>query len=487
YPPGGEKDEGGTTPAGGTVTGLTDDTASAVGRQAANIDPNPNHGPARDCADRIAAALEEATEVDVKWAPKLRALRADDDLTVSDDDWSDVFTDTKGLQAAGTEYLGSLPQPPKDGDPKSNAQWWQELDPDQQAAWLSMRPDSVGALDGLPSAVRDEANRIIFADARSAAQTELDAWMAKEPQPAYQLVHSVNALTGEEVEEKIYSEEWRQWDMKRNELQKPVDGMQAIQDRFNATGKNGLPEAYLLSFSPEGDGRVIIANGNPDTADHQAVYVPGTTSNLSNIEGNINRMVGVWREADAKSGGESVSTITWLGYDAPDSVAKDAPFSHYAYDGAPAFNRFLDGLDASHGGVSDPHRTVIGHSYGSTLVGAAAETGQLNADDVIFAGSPGVRVSGADEMDVPQGHVWNEEAEGDPVPDLGRWGHGGDRFVIPSDPNFGANQMATDTEGHSGYWDGDEAGPSQSLLNQALVVVGKGDDVPLRMPRPLLM
>jgi hypothetical protein len=234
--------------------------------------------------------------------------------------------------------------------------------------------------------------------------------------------------------------------------------------------------ALRLRNSPYG--RAMIANGNPDTADHQAVYVPGTTAELGKVEGDINRMVNVWNTADANAGGQSVSTITWLGYDAPDSVVKDAPFEHYAYDGAPTLNHFLDGLEASHSGESEPHRTVIGHSYGTTLVGAAAQTGNLNADDVIFAGSPGVKVSGAEEMDVPKGHVWNEEADGDPVPDLGRWGHGGDYTVIPSDPEFGANEMTTDTEGHSGYWDEG----STSLLNQSLVVAGKGDQVALKPP-----
>jgi hypothetical protein len=74
--------------------------------------------------------------------------------------------------------------------------------------------------------------------------------------------------------------------------------------------------------------------------------------------------------------------------------------------------------------------------------------------------------------------VWNEEGGSDPVPDIGRYGHGGDGFVIPSDPGFGANQMGTDTHGHGGYWDPG----SKSLLNQALVVVGKGDDVELKPP-----
>ncbi|MFI6205640.1 alpha/beta hydrolase [Streptomyces sp. NPDC051041] len=477
YPAGGEKTDG-KLPEGGTAGGLTDPTASALARQAANFDPNPNYRRAQELADRIADALKEATEADGKWAPKLRALKADDDLTVSDRDWADAASDTRGVQAAGKEYLGSLPQPPRDGSPKDNAAWWKSLDAEQQAAWISMRPGVVGALDGLPSTVRDEANRIVFAETRGRYQTELNS-IPKPP------ANEWTWITAGPYPSKVHTDEWMEWHRQYGDryehLTKSLKGMQSIQERFDATGKRGLPEAYLLGFSPEGDGRAIIANGNPDTADHQAVYVPGTTSDLENIGGNINRMENVWRAADARAGGRLVSTITWLGYEAPDGVVKDAPFEHYAYDGAPELNRFLDGLETSHSGDSEPHRTVIGHSYGTTVVGAAAQTGRLNTDDVIFAGSPGVKVSGADEMDVPEGHVWNEEADGDVVPDIGRWGHGGDGFVIPSDPKFGANQMTTDTQGHSGYWDEDSPGnPSQSLLNQALVVIGRGNSVQLK-------
>ncbi|GAA3295243.1 hypothetical protein GCM10020295_21900 [Streptomyces cinereospinus] len=58
---------------------------------------------------------------------------------------------------------------------------------------------------------------------------------------------------------------------------------------------------------------------------------------------------------------------------------------------------------------------------------------------------------------------------------MGPWGN---EFVIPSDREFGANQMTTDTEGHSDYWKGN----TTSLRNQALVIVGKGDDVVLAPP-----
>ena len=484
YPAGG-KEVDGKVPEGGTMppgTSPTDPTSASLERSAANIHPNPNFGKAQDLANRIGDVLQEATEADTKWAPKLRALKADDDLVVSDRDWTDAKSDMDSVRGAGKSYLDSLPQPPKDGSPKENAAWWKSLTDEQRSDYLAVHPDSVGALDGLPATVRDQANRTVLDETHAKSQLDYDAWLKKHPEPKRYEPY-FNPMTGTVVKGvMVDSQEWKDWEEARRNAHKSLDGMNAIQKRFDTTGVRGLPRAYLLGFSAEGDGRAIVANGNPDTADHQAVYVPGTTSELSNIDGNINRMVNVWRVADSKAGGQSVSTITWLGYDAPDDVKWDAPFSHYAYDGAPAFNKFLDGLEVSHSGDTPPHRTVIGHSYGTTLIGAAAEKGTLNADDVVFAGSPGVRVSGADEMDVPKGHVWNEEADGDVVPSVGRYGHGGDGFIIPSDPDFGANQMTTDTEGHSGYWDENSHGPSQSLLNQALVVVGKGDNVELKPP-----
>ncbi|MFJ9582118.1 alpha/beta hydrolase [Streptomyces sp. NPDC101191] len=474
--PGAEKVED-----GGTVTGsagMDDPTANALERQAINIHPNPNYGKAIGFANRIADALKEATEADAKWAPKLRALKADDDLKVTDRDWADAQSDMGGVKDAGSSYLNSLPQPPKDGSPKDNANWWKGLTPEQQEAWQSLRPEAVGALDGLPSTVRDEANRVVLAEKHGAYQMELDA-MPKPP------ANEWTWITAGMYPSKVHTDEWMEWHKKYGDryeqLNKSLNGMNAIQDRFDRTGLKGLPEAYLLGFNPEKNGRAIVANGNPDTADHQAVYVPGTTSNLGGIDGDIKRMERLWSMAAGKDNG-SVSTITWLGYDAPQDIVKDSPFSHYANDGAPAYNRFLDGLDASRAVDTDPHRTAIGHSYGTTLIGSAARQGHLNADDVILAGSPGVQVPKAEQLDVPKGHVWNEEADGDPVPDIGRFGHGGTDwdgpFQIPSDPTFGANQMATDGSGHSDYWNGG----SKSLENQALVVVGKPDDVELKPP-----
>ncbi|MEU5328598.1 alpha/beta hydrolase [Streptomyces parvus] len=472
--PAGKKPGDEKTADGGTVTGSAggSPTSDALERQAVNIHPNPHYGKALEYANRIADALEEATDADTKWAPKLRALKADDDLEVSHRDWVDVKSDTGGVREAGKSYFDSLPEPPKGGTPKDNASWWKGLSEEEQAAHLALNAAAVGALDGLPADTRDEANRMVLAQSRAHVELEL----AKIPQPTRYSPNPNGTYPAV-----IQNDNWTKWNEKHGErfaqLTKARDGMKSIQERFDATGGNGLPPAYLLGFDTEKNGRAIVANGNPDTAAHTAVYVPGTTSNLGGIHGDIERMTELWRESDAMAGGKEVSTITWLGYDAPQSVVKDAPFRHYADDGAPAFNQFMDGLNVANSTDSGGHHTAIGHSYGTTLIGSAARQGELNADDVVFAGSPGVQVGEASQMDVPKGHVWNEEAEGDPVPDLGRFGHGGSQWrfgggvaIIPSDELFGANQMTTgESEGHSEYWDRD----TDSLRNQAAVVTGQ--------------
>ncbi|OSC70320.1 hypothetical protein B5180_24960 [Streptomyces sp. BF-3] len=472
--PAGKKPGDEKTADGGTVTGSAggSPTSDALERQAVSIHPNPHYGKALEYANRIADALEEATDADAKWAPKLRALKADDDLEVSHRDWVDVKSDTGGVREAGKSYFDSLPEPPKGGTPKDNASWWKGLSEEEQVAHLALNAAAVGALDGLPADTRDEANRMVLAQSRAHVELEL----AKIPQPTRYSPNPNGTYPAV-----IQNDNWTKWNEKHGErfahLTKAREGMESIQERFDATGGNGLPPAYLLGFDTEKNGRAIVANGNPDTAAHTAVYVPGTTSNLGGIHGDIERMTELWRESDAMAGGKEVSTITWLGYDAPQSVVKDAPFRHYADDGAPAFNQFMDGLNVANSTDSGGHHTAIGHSYGTTLIGSAARQGELNADDVVFAGSPGVQVGEASQMDVPKGHVWNEEAEGDPVPDLGRFGHGGSQWrfgggvaIIPSDELFGANQMTTGgSEGHSEYWDRD----TDSLRNQAAVVTGQ--------------
>ncbi|MEU5268934.1 alpha/beta hydrolase [Streptomyces hygroscopicus] len=59
-----------------------------------------------------------------------------------------------------------------------------------------------------------------------------------------------------------------------------------------------------------------------------------------------------------------------------------------------------------------PHTTVIGHSYGSTVIGDATKShtsydphgGALPVDDIIAAGSPGMQVGHASDLGIGSDH-----------------------------------------------------------------------------------
>ncbi|MEU7055153.1 alpha/beta hydrolase [Streptomyces sp. NPDC046197] len=489
YQPGGEKGEDGKVPDGGTVSGFTDAMASAVGRQAANVDPNPNHRLAQEYADQIAGALKEATEADEKWAPKLRALKADDDLTVSDKDWADVSSDTSGVNDAGKKYLDSLPQPPKNGSPKDNAQWWKGLSAEDRAAWISMRPDSVGALDGLPATVRDEANRMVLAEAHGVAQGGYDAWLKNHPEPRRYETY-VNLHTGMQGG-KVETQAWKDWEEARKNARGRLDGMEAIQKRFdNYADESKRP--YLLGFDDKNNGRVIISIGNPDTADNVATYVPGTGTKLSSIDGDIRRAELLQDRASFTDPTHKTASIMWLGYDAPQSLLGDATDAKYADAAREPLSNFLTGIDTTHHG--SVNSTVLGHSYGTLVAGETMrDHPDLPVDNAILVGSPGVGVNHAKDLHIGADHVWAATAENDlvnlapppagtlaPLNPMAYWRLFNDHSVMygndPTSDEFGgrtfnvADGKLPGTDGlmpaHSQYWEGD------SLTNMAKIVTG---------------
>jgi hypothetical protein len=126
----------------------------------------------------------------------------------------------------------------------------------------------------------------------------------------------------------------------------------------------------------------------------------------------------------------------------------------------------------------------------STVVGEAASHGRtLAVDDIVTAGSPGMRVEHAADLSVGAAHVWAGAAANDDVananfgrhyagPAMGPVGSWAEHRIEDSAHNgsphyasFGGNVYHVDTWGHSGYWDKD----SQSLFNQAAVIAGSGN------------
>ncbi|WP_405804420.1 alpha/beta hydrolase [Streptomyces sp. NBC_01187] len=410
-------------------------------------------------AQEISEAVGQATEADKTFARVLRRLKADDELHVSSGDWNDTAADTKASRKAAAKAEPYLPQPPEGRSSQENKQWWDLLSDEDRDHYLALYPAEIGALDGLPADIRDEANRAEMATTKGRYETELNQLLTEKP-PG--------------------------WKGRRDHINDTLKGIEAIESRFDRTGIKELPPAYLLGFDPKGrgDGRIILANGNPDTADHTAIHVPGTTAKLSAIDGDLHRVDRLWRHSSKSAGPDaSVSTITWLDYDAPDINPGHNPMrGKFADEGADPLRRFTEGTQAAQGGADASHTTVSGHSYGSAVVGEAAKGHRLPADDIMFQGSPGVHVRRAEDLGVGADHVWavaaDKTVDDTTVRQGGRAFHGGgpDR-AIPTDQRFGGNVMDygpwRGPTGHGKYWDEERDGdPTVSLRNMARVVAG---------------
>lgn len=327
---------------------------------------------------------------------------------------------------------------PRQGtDPKRVHQWWDSLTLDQQDDQLTAQRH---ALDQ-----REEYLRRLIREGR----------LNEAYRDASGLVTRDNA-----------DFELAQIDQRQADLDGKLKGLHSIENRLANTDPN-QPRAYLIGLSTQADGKAIVSVGNPDTADNILTYVPGTGSDLSKIGGDIRRVDLMARDANGISPGSQTAVIAWLGYDAPDTIPEAGLDSH-ADGGVADLSRFQNGLRVTHDGPTPSHNVVLGHSYGTTVVGHTAEQTNLYADDIIFVASPGVDAGNYTALGgIPRDHVWATRAEGDPIEyALDTRAHGAD----PAQPGFGGNVFTSDPGGHSSYW----SDRNIARRNIALIVTGQG-------------
>ncbi|MEV5240571.1 alpha/beta hydrolase [Streptomyces cinnamoneus] len=366
--------------------------------------PDPNQAKAQDIANRIGEALKEATEIDGRYARALANLNTDGNL--KNTDLKDVASDVRDVRAAAGKHFSDS-KIPKGKSPKENAQWWKNLPQAERDEYTALYPASIGALDGLPAAVRDEANRIVLTDARAQVEAEYNALTAHPPTHYRK---RMNARFGRRTGPEEETPEWKRWESEREELKKRMGALDSISSRF---GKPGQPEAYLLSFDTEKLGHAALSIGNPDTADNVAAYVPGTYAKLDGISGDIDRAERLYGAARRAAPGSTTASLVWVGYDAPQDILLEATQEKYANHAKGSLDRFVTGLDeARQGGPANV--TLIGHSYGTLVVGKAmAENHDLPVNHAVMVASPGVGVDHARELGIPAKDVWAATASND--------------------------------------------------------------------------
>lgn len=378
----------------------------------------------------------------------------------------------------GTGQLAGVPREVVEAQsarsPAETNAWWASLTPLQQEQVLRRFPELVGGMDGVPVSDRDVANRSVLERQSALFQQRLSTVEDREGY-LWSILRQgrfSDVYPDAEDPRTALEGELRKLASERAVLSGKLRGIDAISTRLHDPD---LPEAYLIGFSSDGDGRAIVAVGDPDTADNVLTYVPGTGEKLSHVGGGIERADDMAEDTARADKDKTTSVVYWYGYDAPDTIFPDAGVDSYAEGGGRVLDTFQTGLRATHNGDSPSHNTVLGHSYGSTVIGHAARGPGFDADAVVFVGSPGVDVNHASDLTgVRPDQVWATTAEHDIIRWIPDWDvvHGND----PSEPDFGARVFASDpgepddeAATHSAYWDQ----ANIARWNMALIATGQ--------------
>lgn len=390
-----------------------------------------------------------------------------------------------------------VPDPPAGGTPEENRKYWETLTPEQQQTALQTMPAAIGSLDGLPADVRDTANRTYLASEKDRLTREVDqltGYVNSNPKAvgaSQELVDKRKRLQDLTALEQSISDKNPDGKPKTFQL---GDGSQAV-----------APRKLLMLDTTSGDQvRAAVAVGDPDTADHISVTVPGLTSNVrDSIPGMVGEADALQSQAQAQLGAAGspdakVSTIAWMGYDPPqkDLTYPEVGLEARAQEAAQPLSNFYQGLETANRNT-DPHITALGHSYGSLATSLALQENGGAVDDVVFYGSPGLgrdiplsghpvvnatgindAVESAADLGLQPGHVYEMTERDEFVGGLNAFGRS--PALMPWVTHLSTEQVTigdttyTGASGHSEYGrtDGTTHQLHRSGYNLAAIVAG---------------
>jgi hypothetical protein len=259
-----------------------------------------------------------------------------------------------------------------DADPAGVAALLGGLDRPTLLALARRDPALVGRLDGAPAFLRDHANRVLLDDEVRRVEQELARFDA-DPVPAG------GGRAGVTRRQRHARE--------REAILGQLATLTELRDR---------PGVQILVFDPDA-GRVVAAQGDLDTADHVTTLVPGTGTSFASINSYLDRARDLVRSGQRADPTGRVAAVAWLDYDAPPALPQ--AMSPSRADAASAgLARFVEGVAVT---SPDATRTLIGHSYGSTVIATAARDEPLDLDALVGVASPGMRVSSAEDLQLP--------------------------------------------------------------------------------------
>ncbi len=255
----------------------------------------------------------------------------------------------------------------------------------------------------------------------------------------------------------------------------------AKRDLVGATDEGDEDRVRLLRTLVSSGGDILVYRpqlqhfalllGDLGTAAHVAVVVPGVGDGTNLCEDWIPDARNLYEAST------STAVVLWKGYDNPADILAAAAGSIECNEDLTTAANDLTEFVASLWLEPEQSLTVVAHSFGSIVTGAALADAGLEVTDVVVAGSPGMTVDGLRDLHLQQSHFFSEQAPGDAVAELGVFG------AAPASPGFGGTRMRTNAPDHppvsehSRYF---EPG-SAALENMVDVVTGRYGDV-LRQP-----
>ncbi len=336
------------------------------------------------------------------------------------------------------DYKTAPVGPPKlPEDPKQFHDAWEKLNPEEKDRIYDL-DHNIGNHPGMPvdpddHRGKDWYNQRHLADALAEAQASADrADALRNQHPDWAAGKNVPDPNhpGAIFDDRVAYESWqRQYDAAKAGA-KYLPDLQATDKALKISPDRKL---MLLDTTSGQQAHAAVAIGDPDKATHTSVTAPGLNTT---VHGAIEAMANeatlargeALRQLTLTPGhqSDSVATIAWIGYDAPQVPGSDAlgtsadglwDVSHdsLARAGAHDLARFYDGLHAAHGG-SPGDLTAIGHSYGSLTTGLALqEPGDHGVARALFYGSPGIEAAAPAQLHLQPGHVFAMETPDDPI------------------------------------------------------------------------
>lgn len=254
---------------------------------------------------------------------------------------------------------------------------WPVQAADVVAGWPAMSQDRIaGQISAMTS---DQRDRLITEFPRQVGNTDGVPWPMRIAANRLNIANAIAAESGRDAESQRRIATYR--------------GLLAEID--DPAGTGARIQRRILAFDPA-RASLVELNGDLSTARGVAVLVPGVNTTIDGSAANT----ATARRFVSATGGE-VAVITYLGGPFPQvhdpaEVFLNAADAGYALDMAPRLVAFSEDVDRVVGdGVPV---TVIGHSYGGSIVGTAEVLG-LTSDRTMFLAAAGSGVGVDDPGD----------------------------------------------------------------------------------------